>query len=288
MPENIVYLNGLFIPFHCARVSVTDRGFNYGDGLFETMRSYNGNIFRLDSHLERLYQSLECIYLNVPMTAGEIKNAIGQTLLINGQTECMIRLTISRGEQLSGFNIDSDMAPTVVIIVKPLEDLPREWYEQGIRISLFPATAQKVGGLARSIKSCNFLNNILVREKANQRNSVEGILIDEKGLITEGTTSNIFIVKNGTLITPAINENILAGITRQAVLDIASLLNLPVAQQAITQEEIYHAEEVFITNSRIEILPVCRADGRKIGNECPGPITRQLSTEFLKSVEGEK
>jgi branched-chain amino acid aminotransferase len=288
MPETLVYLNGLFMPLRCARVSVTDRGFNYGDGLFETMRSYKGNIFRIDSHLERLYQSLECIYLNVPMTVGEMKNAMGQTLLLNGQPDCMIRLTISRGEQSSGFNINSDIAPTLVIIVKPLEGLPREWYERGIKISLFPAMAQKVGGLARSIKSCNFLNNILIREKANQNGSVEGILMDDKGQVTEGTTSNIFIVKDGTLITPAINENILAGITRQAVLEIAEQLKLPLAEQAINAKDIYHAEEVFITNSRIEILPVCRADDRKIGNECPGPITRQLHTEFLKSVEGEK
>jgi branched-chain amino acid aminotransferase len=288
MSEPIVFLNGLFMPLHRARISVTDRGFNYGDGLFETMRAYGGNIFRLGSHLERLYQSLDCIYLKVPMTIGEMKTAIDKTLLANGLSDCMIRLTISRGEQSSGFQIDPEIPPTLVIVVRPLGDLPREWYEQGIKISLFPGTTQQFGGIDRSIKSCNFLNNILIREKANQNDSVEGIMMDEQGGATEGTTSNLFIIKEGVLITPAINENILPGITRQAVLENAGELNIPVAQRVITQDDIYHAEEVFITNSRIEILPVRRADDRFIGKECPGPVTRLLHTEFLKTIEGEK
>jgi branched-chain amino acid aminotransferase len=288
MAEATVFLNGLFMPLDSARVSVVDRGFSYGDGLFETMRSYDGTIFRLNAHLERLYQSLDTIYLNIPMTVGEIKSAVCETLVKNGQPDCMIRLTVSRGEQTSGFHVDPDAAPTLVIIVRSLEVLPKEWHERGIKISLYPNTAQKVGGLHRSIKSCNFLTNILIREKAHRQNSVEGILMDERGRITEGTTSNVFIVKDGTLMTPAINENVLAGITRQEVLDIAQRLKIPIAQRDISAENIYHAEEVFITNSRIEILPVQRVDGRTIGDTGPGPITRRLHLEFLKTVEGEK
>ncbi len=288
MAEPIVFFNGLFMPLHLARVSVVDRGFSYGDGLFETMRSYKGNIFRLDAHLERLYQSLDDIYLEVPMTVGEMKTAIEETLLKNGQPDCMIRLTVSRGEQAGGFYIHTETVPTLVIIVRPLEALPKEWYEQGIKISLFPSTSKKIGGLARSIKSCNFLSNIIVRELAHQKNSVEGIMIDDQGLITEGTTSNVFVVKEGILRTPEINENILPGITRQAVLDIAEQLGMPVALQALTAEDIYYAEEVFITNSRIEILPVRRADDWLIGEGSPGPMTRLLHAEFLKSVEGKK
>jgi branched-chain amino acid aminotransferase len=288
MAEPTVFLNGLFMPLDSARVSVVDRGFSYGDGLFETMRSYGGNIFRLDAHLERLYQSLDAIYLNIPMTIGEMKFAIRETLVKNRQPDCMIRLTVSRGEQTSGFHIGPDTAPTLVIIVRSLEDLPGEWYDQGIEISLYPNTAQKIGGLQRAIKSCNFLTNILIREKAHRQNSAEGILMDDQGRITEGTTSNIFIVKDGTLMTPAINENVLPGITRQAVLDIAPRLRIPVVQKSITAEDIYHAEEVFITNSRIEIMPVQRVDDRTIGGAGPGPITRRLHMEFLKTVEGEK
>jgi len=287
MAEPTVFLNGLFMPLPSARVSVVDRGFSYGDGLFETMRSYDGTVFRLDAHLERLYQSLDTIYLDIPMTVGEMKSAVWETLVKNGQPDCMIRLTVSRGEQTAGFHIDPDATPTLVIIVRPLEVLPREWYEQGIKISLFPNTAQKVGGLHRSVKSCNFLTNILIREQARRQNSVEGIMMDDQGRITEGTTSNVFIVKDETLTTPAINENILSGITRQAVLDIAIRLEIPIVQRDISAEDIYHAEEVFITNSRIEILPVQQVDDWTIGEVGPGPITRRLQAEFLKTVEGE-
>lgn len=287
MAEPTVFLNGLFMPLSCARVSVLDRGFSYGDGLFETMRSYERKIFRLDAHLERLYQSLDIIYLGVPMTVGEMRSAVRETLIRNGHSDSMIRLTISRGEQNTGFHIDPDTPPTLVIIVRPLETLPREWVEKGIKISLFPSTAQKLGGLERQIKSCNFLSNIIIRERAHRQNSVEGIRIDEQGHVTEGTTSNIFIVKNATLITPEINENILPGITRRAVLEIAARKGIPVALQTLTAEDIYHAEEVFITNSIIEILPVRVADDRTIGDGNPGTITRFLHEEFLKSVEGE-
>lgn len=287
MAEPTVFLNGLFMPLPSARVSVVDRGFSYGDGLFETMRSYGGQIFRLDAHLERLYQSLEQIYLDIPMTAGEMDYSVRETLNRNGQPDCMVRLTISRGEQHGGFHIDPDGPPTLVIIVRPLETLPGEWYQRGIKISLFPSTAQKIGGLGRSIKSCNFLTNVIVREQAHRNNSVEGILIDDRGRITEGTTSNVFIVQEGTLVTPEINEHILPGITRQAVLDIAAKNEIPVALQAITADDLYHAEEVFITNSRVEILPVRMADDRTIGEGKPGRMTRFLHGEFLKSVEGE-
>jgi branched-chain amino acid aminotransferase len=285
--ENIVYLNGLYMPLPSAHISVVDRGFSYGDGLFETMRSYNGKIFRLDAHLERLIQSLELIYLDLPLTVGELKTAVSETLIRNRKPDSMIRLTISRGEQNSGFDIDPDTVPTLAIIVKPMGVLPPEWYEQGIKISLFPGTASKVGGMERQVKSCNFLSNIMVRELAHRQNSIEGIMIDDDGRVTEGTTSNVFIVRDQTLITPEINEHVLPGITRQMVLDIADKKGIPVAIKTFTAEDIYHAEEVFITNSRIEILPVRSADDRIISSGQPGEVTRLLHREFLKSVEAE-
>ena len=286
MATPTVFLNGLFMPLSSARISILDRGFNYGDGLFETMRAYNGKVFRLDAHLQRLYQSLDAIYLNVPMTVGEMNSVVRETLIRNEYSDCMIRLTISRGEQNMGFHLDPEAAPTLVIIVRPLENLPLEWYEKGIKISLFPSTEQKVGGLKRKIKSCNFLANIIIRERAHRKKSQEGIMIDEQGLVTEGTTSNVFIVKNATLITPEINESILPGITRQTVLEIAARKGISVALQALTAEDIYHADEVFITNSRIEILPVRKVDDRIVGQGNPGELTQFLHKEFLKSVEG--
>ncbi|MFQ5445133.1 MAG: aminotransferase class IV [Nitrospinales bacterium] len=287
MVERTVFFNGLFMAQSSATVSVLDRGFCFGDGLFETMRSYNNKVFRLNEHLERLYQSLDLIYLNLPITRDEMRSAIQETLKRNQLPDSMVRLTISRGEQNSGFHIDPDAAPTLVILVKDLEPLPKEWYREGMKISLFPATAFKIGGLDRQIKSCNFLTYIIVRELAHRKQSMEGILIDDENRITEGTTSNIFIVKCGVLKTPGLNQYILPGITRQAVLEIAEKKGIPVSHQPLNPEDIYHADEVFITNSRVEILPVKNADDRTIGSGRPGAITRFLHAEFLKSVEGD-
>lgn len=286
MRERTVFLNGFFVPQSSATVSVFDRGFCYGDGLFETMRSYNNKVFRLEDHLERLYQSLDLIYLNVPMTRGEMRSAIQKTLERNQCPDSMIRLTISRGEQTTGFHIDRDAPPTVVIIVRELEPLPEEWLEEGINISFFPSTAFRIGGLAQQIKSCNFLSYILVRELAHRKNSMEGILIDDDDRITEGTTSNIFIVKDGVLKTPPLNRYILPGITRQVVLEIAERKGIPISRQTLNPQDVYRADEVFVTNSRVEILPVNTADDKTIGAGRPGKITRFLHAEFLKSIEG--
>jgi branched-chain amino acid aminotransferase len=286
MRERTIFLNGLFMGQSAATVSVFDRGFCYGDGLFETMRSYGNKVFRLDDHLERLYQSLDLIYLNVPMTRGEIRSAIQETLERNHYPDSMIRLTVSRGEQTKGFHIDPEVPPTVVIIVRELEPLPEEWQAEGIKISLFPSTAFRIGGLAQQIKSCNFLSYILVRELAHRKNSIEGILIDDDDRITEGTTSNIFIVKDGVLKTPQLNRYILPGITRQVVLEIAERNGIPISQETLNPEDVHHADEVFITNSRVEILPVNNADDKIIGSGKPGKITRFLHAEFLKSIEG--
>jgi branched-chain amino acid aminotransferase len=286
MRERTVFLNGLFMAQSSATVSVLDRGFCYGDGLFETMRSYGNTVFRLDDHLERLYQSLDLIHLNVPVTRDEMRTAIYETLKRNLCPDSIVRLTISRGEQTTGFRIDPEAPPTLVILVRELEPLPEQWLEAGIKISLFPATAFRIGGLTQQIKSCNFLSYILVREMAHREQSVEGILIDDDNRITEGTTSNVFIVKDGVLKTPALNRYILPGITRQAVLEIAENKGLPVSRQTLNPEDIYQADEVFITNSRVEILPVCHAGERVIGTGKPGKITRFLHAEFLKTVEG--
>lgn len=287
MRERTVFFNGLYMPQSTATVSVMDRGFCYGDGLFETMRSYGNKVFRLQEHMERLYQSLELIYLNVPITRNEMQFAVQETLKRNQCPDSMVRLTISRGEQTTGFHIDPEACPTLVITVRELEPLPEEWLEEGIKISLFPSTAFRVGGLTQQIKSCNFLSYILVRELAQQKNSMEGILLDDDGNVTEGTTSNIFIVKDGLLKTPQLNRYILPGITRQVVLELAENRGISISQQSLKSKDIYQADEVFITNSRVEILPVRCADDKVIGAGKPGEMTRFLHAEFLKIIEGQ-
>lgn len=287
MRPQVAFLNGLFMDLHSARVSILDRGFCYGDGLFETMRSYRGRVFRLDAHIGRLFSSLDSIGIHLPATQGEIKRSIQRMMGKNQCPDSMVRLTVSRGEREGGIMVDPDLPPTVVIYQRPFEPLPRKCYEEGIDVSLFPSSASRISGLARQVKSCNFLSYILIREQARKKNSMEGILIDENNRIAEGTTSNIFMVKDGVLKTPEVNEYVLAGITRQAVLEIAASSSIPVSATSLAPGDILAADEVFITNSGIEILPVKRVDGSRIGDGHPGEITRYLHRKFLKSIERE-
>ena len=283
MPEPIIYLNGLFWPLNQAKISVQDRGFIYGDGLFETLRAYSKKVFRLEEHLDRLMKSTSMIFLELPMTRNEIRSAIYRTLEINGLSESIIRLTITRGEQEPGININYDAPPTVVIQARPVTSLPEYAYENGVSVSLFKNCAPRVSGIFSQIKSCNFLSQIVLRERALKEDSYEGIMLDHNNCVAEGTTSNIFIVKNNQLVTPELNEYVLPGVTRQVVFELAEANNIICKEQAVMENYIYEADEAFITNTGIEILPVCSVNQRQIGNGEPGPITRQLHRLFLKS-----
>ena len=288
MDNATVFLNGLFVPLKNARVSILDRGFCYGDGLFETMRAYRGTVFKVGSHLDRLFDSLEKIYLDLPMTRKEVASAILETLDRNYSPEAMVRLTVSRGEQIPGFAIDPGGVPTVVIHVRPYIPVPAHWNETGVQITLFPGSCVRTSGLDRQVKSCNYLSQIILRERAAKNNAVEGIMVDPQNKITEGTVSNIFLVRRNELITPALNEYILPGITRQVVIDIAREQGLPCSEREVPCEELEAADEVFLTNSGFEILPVCRIDDKIIGSGKPGTMTRFVQKEFLKTVEGEE
>ncbi len=284
MKETVVFFNGLFTPLRDARVSVLDRGFCYGDGLFETMRAYSNRVFRIDAHLDRLFRSAEMIFLDLPMTRGEVRKAITETLERNECPDAIIRLTVSRGEHSPGLKIDPDISPTVVVFVRPFEPLPRKWYAEGIKITLFPNSAGRTGGLREQVKSCNYLSQVIIRELSAKDGAYEGIMLDERNLITEGTTSNIFIVTNGTLRTPTLNEYVLAGITRKTVLEVARDRGIPSYEENLTREDVYQADEVFLTNTGIEILPVRMADDRIVGEGRPGALTRLLGREFSKNV----
>ncbi len=284
--NGIVFVNGLYRPQERARVSVLDRGFLYGDGLFETMRAYGGNVFGLDAHLARLRRSLELIFLDLPMTDGELKTALNATLMKNGCLDAIVRLMVSRGEQAAaGPVIDDTAAPTVVALTRSTIPLPQSAYEEGVRIALFPRSAVRTSGLAQQVKSCNYLSHIVVRELAGRTQAEEGIFMDCGGRITEGTMSNLFLVKEGRLKTPELNPFILPGITRQIVLELAAESGIPCDEAGLLAEDVYKADEVFLTNSAIEILPVRAADGRPIGEGAPGPVTRSLCGTFRDRVE---
>lgn len=283
--RSLVFLNGFFVAEENARVSIFDRGFCYGDGLFETMRSYKGKIFRLDLHLDRLYQSAPLIHLALPVTRKEMRAIIRETLKLNGATDAIVRLTLTRGESASGLRIDPNAPPTMVVLTRPLERLPEHMYQDGVNISLVSSSASKIADLRVQVKSGNYLSRILLREVASANKCQEAILLDENNRVTDGTTSNIFMVRDNILITPQVNEYVLPGVTRHVVLEIARKRGIPCREQMLMRQDIYSADEVFLTNTGIEILPVHQADNHVIGDGKPGLLTKVLCREFLKFVE---
>ena len=285
MQDSIAYLNGLFTNLENAKVSILDRGFCYGDGLFETMRACKGKVFRLDQHLNRLYQSLPLIFLDLPMTRGEVKSVVQETLTRNKFKNAMLRLTVTRGINALSFQMDPEMPPTLVVHARPHSPLPKSIYRKGVQISLLTLKASGLPGVTRGLKTCNFLPNILVREISNRKGSMEGIIVDPVLGVTEGATSNLFIVKQGVLKTPTINGYVLKGITRQVVIEIAKNHKVPVEESILMPEDILSADEVFITNSGIDIVPVVRVDDKYMGNKKPGILTCFIQDEFLKCIE---
>ena len=288
MDEPTVYINGLFTPLRNAKISILDRGFCYGDGLFETLRASNGQIFYIQQHIDRLFDSLQQVLIELPMTRLELTKAVKETLARNKYKNAIIRLMVTRGDTESNIQIDSKIHPTLVINIRPFTPLPKVAYKKGIRVMLFQERANLVNGLSLRLKSCNYLSNILIKEFSNKKNYTEGIVVDPDFGVTEGTTSNIFIVEQGQIKTPPLSPYVLAGITRQVVLEIARDHKIPFTEEKITADELIYADEVFITNSCIEIVPVTQVNSNFIGLKKPGILTRFLHEEFLKCVEGNK
>ena len=285
MHTPIVYINGLFWAIDKATISVLDRGFTYGDGLFETMRSYSGKIFRLEGHLDRLFRSARSIFIDLPMTKNEIRSAINASIEINKLSNSIVRLTITRGEQDPGLNIDYSALPTVVILVRPTKVISKNVYKKGIGIKLYKNSAIRIQGISKQIKSCNYLSNILLREKAMKEGFFEAILLDNDNNATEGTISNIFIIKNNQLKTPSLNEFVLSGIVREAILDICRTNNISFKETAITEKDLYEADEIFLTNSGIEVLPVSNINHRYLKDINSNSMTSRIHTLLLKNFE---
>ena len=288
MKEPIVYINGIFTRLSEGKVSILDRGFCYGDGLFETIRVNQGKIFLLEQHINRLISSLVKILIELPMTRLELMKAVQETLDRNKFKNAIIRLAVTRGVTNSNIQIDPDIPPTLVINIYPFTPPKKMVYKKGIRIKLFQERANLINGTTQRLKSCNYLSNILIKNFSEKNNFTEGVIVDPDFGVTEGTTSNIFLVKNGFLKTPPISQYVLAGITRQVVLDIAKEHKIPFMEDPITENELINADEVFITNSGIEIVPVTQIDSQYIGNKKPGILTQFFHVEFLKCVEAEK
>ncbi len=278
--ELLVWINGELVPKSQAKVSVFDHGFLYGDGVFEGIRSYNGKVFMLDEHLDRLYESAKSIWLTIPMTKEQMKEAILQTLRVNKLRDAYIRVIVSRGEGDLGLDPRKCPKPNVIIITDRIELFPEELYECGIEMVTVSVRRNSPQALNPNIKSLNYLNNILAKIEAINAGKPEGLMLTLDGYVAEGTGENIFIVKRKELFTPPAYMGILKGITRQVVMNLAREMGYPVHETVLTLHDVYTADECFITGTAAEIVPVVKLDGRTIGEGVPGPITKALIQKF--------
>jgi len=280
----IIYLNGSLIPKNEARISALDYGFLYGYGLFETMRAYNGRVFRLNRHIERLTGS--CQKIGIPVEGIDFEKAMNATITANKLYDARIRVTVSIGEGTPVPDPATCTNPTVMVIALPYNPLSEEVYEKG-----YSAITSTIGrnrlSPSTTLKSSSYLDSILAREEARKARVDEVLCFNEKGFLAEAGMSNIFLVANGILKTPSIDSGILPGITRETVLELAALSGIKVQEQEIDPKELINAQEAFLTNSIIEIVPLTLLDGKAIGTGKPGAMTRQIMNAYRELVAAE-
>jgi branched-chain amino acid aminotransferase len=281
----LVYLNGKIVPKEEAKVSVFDHGFMYGDGIYETLRAYKGVLFHLDKHLERLQQSADAIFLKLPLSLEKIGDALNDTVKANKLSDAYVRIQISRGYGEIGLDPALCPVPTMVIVAKPFKDYPAEHYERGVAVAIVNTRRNHPLALSPSIKGTNFLNNILAKVEAIRAGAYEGIMLNWEGSVAEGTISNIFHVKSGVLFTPDLKTGILEGVTRGLVLDLARKEKLKIQEAMILPKDLRDADECFITNTTIEVMPVSKIDGKAVGNGMPGPVTALLRRAYKDEVQ---
>ena len=277
-----IWINGKFVTPDKAKVSVFDRGFMYGDGAFETMRGYAGRVFKLDRHLDRLFRSLDVIKIKHKYSKKYLHDAIYKTLRSNRLSSAYIKLAVTRGEGRFGISHKDKFRPNVVITAKDFESYPGWMFDIGLNANI--TGVQNEGSITSRIKSLNYLPYILARLDAKRKGFDEAILTNMKGCITEGATSNIFIVKNNGLITPSLESGVLPGITRGVIIEIAKKLKISVKEKLLTRRELLSADEAFLTNSLAEVLPVTKVDSKPIGVGTVGDITKLLRISYQKAV----
>ncbi len=274
-----ISLNGRIIPVTEGSISPGDRGFLYGDGIFETLRTYNGKPFKLTEHLERMHCSAEKLKISYEYTNTEISEGITKLLEKNSIQDAYIRITLSRGEGGSALQMSDGLRPTILIQVKPFTPYEKELYEKGMSLGVSKYRRSTTSPICRH-KTTNLLTSILLKEEARERSAHDSIVLNTDGHVAECVVSNIFMVADGSVITPSLDTNILPGITRSTVLDICRDSGIPASEECFKIETLIKAEEVFITNSLMEIMPVSRIDDNKIGKVTPGKITQQLMSAY--------
>jgi len=281
-----IWINGKLYEKEDAKISVYDHGLLYGDGVFEGLRSYGGSVFRLEQHLTRLWNSAKAILLEIPKSREEIGRAIDETLKTNGLADGYVRLVVTRGAGSLGLDPDRTSDPQVIIITDHIAVYPEELYRQGLEIITASSQRNHPMALSPRVKSLNYLNNILAKIECMQAGCMEALMLNHKGEVAECTADNIFLVREGVLLTPPTDAGILEGITRDAVIELARASGREVREVAITRHDVYIADEVFLTGTAVEVIGVVKIDSRTIGSGAPGPVTRDLTERFRKLTRG--
>lgn len=286
--ELLVYIDGKYYPKSQAKISVYDHGLLYGDGIFEGIRAYDGIVFKLKEHIDRLYRSARTIMLNIPLTKEEMINAVLEALRKNNLRDAYIRLVVTRGVGDLGLDPRKCQKPTVIIITDVIKLHSSEAKEKGIRAMIVWVKRDPVDATSHEVKSLNYLNSILGKIEANLAGFDEAICLDKNGYISEGVAENIFIVTRGKIMTPPTSTGALVGITRDVVMKLAEKLGYPVVENTITPTDLFTADEAFFTGTAAEIVPIIEVNKRKIGNGKPGPITQRLMQKFEKVIRDPK
>lgn len=277
-----VYINGKFYEKDEAKVSVFDHGFLYGDGIFEGIRLYSGNVFRLPVHINRLFKSAKAIMLDLPWSKQEIMDAVCEACRVNGLKDGYIRLVVSRGKGKLGISPFTCTDPQLIIIADEITLYPKELYENGLKAITVPTRRNSPAALPPMVKSLNYLNNILAKIEAKNLGYEECVLLNSEGNIAECSGDNIFIVSEGVLYTPPCSASSLIGVTRRSVIEIAQELGVPFVEKILTRFDVWTADECFLTGTAARLIPLVELDSRVIGDGKPGSVTKKLSERYLQ------
>jgi branched-chain amino acid aminotransferase len=282
-----IFLDGKFVPENRAKISVFDHGVLYGDGVFEGIRLYNGKIFRLDEHIERLFASAKAIMLTIPMSHEQLVKACRDACRLNKLQDGYIRLVVTRGKGYLGLSPFKCPKASVFIIAGTIELYPEDVYKNGMRLITASTVRVNPAAISPAIKSLNYLNNIMAKIEAIQAGTVEALMLNSEGHVAECTGDNVFIVRKGVIETPPISAGALNGITRAVVFELGQTLGIKVIERELTRYDVMTADECFLTGTAAEVVPVVILDGRTIGLGKPGPVTLNLMDEFRRLTRAE-
>lgn len=282
-----IWLDGDIVEEAEAKISVFDHGLLYGDGIFEGIRFYEGRVFRLEEHIERLFLSAKALLLKMPWTLEEICEACLSTIRANSLQDGYIRLVVTRGVGDLGLNPYLCPSPSMFIIASGITLYPKELYENGLEVVTCSTRRPTPASLSPQVKSLNYLNNVMAKVEALKAGAKEGLMLNEQGYVAECTGDNVFLVKKGEVLTPPVSDGSLDGITRQVIFDLCEELNIPIRECSMTRYDLYTADESFLTGTAAETIPMVKLDEREIGNGKPGPISLRLIEAYSKKVRSE-